>query len=379
MRPGLQFSSTDRKDLERRGITLREAEQQLALLESPPPPIPLRRACRPGDGIAILAPEQAVERERAWDLAVENLRVVKFVPASGAATRMFSLLEKASESLADPSRRELARAAGRGDAAAGQVLELAERIEEMPFASALERLAIERSTTLADLKEWPLRLAALVAGAEGLGLASLPKGLVPFHSYDSRARSAFEEHLYEATGYAQGRDQLLALHFTVNREHLGAFQEATERAEPTARRTAGARFEIEFSIQDPSTDTLALAANGVPYRSSAGHLVFRPAGHGALITNLGRIDADVIFIKNIDNIAPAWRHQHSAVWKKRLGGHLLRLRTAISELLDRLERGDAGAAEDALSFCQDHLTLGLSSQITTEPPATLRAFLIERL
>jgi hypothetical protein len=379
MLPGFHFSSTDREELERRRITLREAKEQLALLVSPPPPVILRRACRPGDGITILGPDQWPALERTWKLAVQDLKVAKFVPASGAATRMFSFLREALESLGDSGRTELERSAAEGSAAALQALEFAEGIEDMPFATALASLALERGTALAELYERPLRLGTLVAGTDGLGLASLPKGLLPFHRYGTEARTAFEEHLHEAAGYACNRDNRVVVHFTVAEEHLPEFEAAARRGKQAVGQSAGTEFEIEFSTQDPSTDTLALGPGDAPLRSDAGRLVFRPAGHGALISNLARLGADVVFIKNIDNISPAGRHQEAAAWKRRLGGHLVGLRKQTFEILDHLEQGDQQAVDEALSFCRRYLTLGLPESISTETPAALRSFLIDRL
>ncbi len=393
MPSGTQFSSTDREDLERRGIPLEEARRQLRLLEKPPPPVVLERACRVGDGIAVLEPSRWSDLERAWEVAVRKLRVVKFVPAAGAATRMFSFLSEAAESLGDSGRAALEQAADLGDSAASQALELADGIRVLPFAPALATLAAERRIDLADLHHRPLALGALIAGSEGLDLAALPKGLVPFHTYPSEIRSSFEEHLYEAVGYARSRDHVVALHFTVASEHLPLFEKAARRAAKAAGQSTGIDFEIEFSAQDPATDTLAITlavsddGSPEPLRSRAGRMVFRPAGHGALIANLGRLDADVAFIKNIDNIARAEHHRETAAWKRRLGAHLLDLRKRSFELLDRLERSHplaevraaTRATDDALSFCRENLALTLPAAIEGLGPETLRSFLVERL
>lgn len=393
MPSGTQFSSSDREDLERRGIPIEEARRQLTLLEKPPSPVVLERACRVGDGITVLEPSRWPDLERAWEMAVRKLRVVKFVPAAGAATRMFSFLSEAAESVGDSGRAALEQAADLGDTAAGQALELADRIRALPFAPALATLAAERRIDLADLHHRPLALGALVAESQGLDLAALPKGLVSFHTYPSEIRSSFEEHLYEAVGYARSRDDVVALHFTVATEHLPLFEKAARRAGKAVGQSTGIELEIEFSSQDPSTDTLAIAlalsgdGSPEPLRSSAGRMVFRPAGHGALIANLGRLDADVVFIKNIDNIARAEHHRETAAWKRRLGAHLLELRKRSFELLDRLEASNPVAdaqtatrvAEDAVAFCRENLAFTLPAGIEDLGPNTLRSFLVERL
>jgi hypothetical protein len=391
MLSGFKFSSTDREDLERRGISAAEALDQLAMLASARPAVALERACRLGDGITVLDPARWSDLERVWRDSVADLRVVKFVPASGAATRMFSFLSEAGAEFGDSSRSELERAARKGFAPASQVLELAERHRSLPFAPALESLAVAQGLEFALLEARPLVLGARIAGSPGLGLADLPKGLIPFHQYATNTRTAFEEHLHEAAGYAVSRG-VAAAHFTVTPEHRVLFEETTSRVVPALEESIGVEFAIAFSVQDPSTDTLALAVGAIegepdgPLRSESGRLVFRPSGHGALIANLSRLEADIVFIKNIDNVAPERSHPEIAAWKRRLGGHLLELRRRSFELLDRLDRQDradpqgcARVVADALAFCRGALALGLPESIESESLAARRAFLLDRL
>ena len=390
MHSGYQFSSTDRTDLESRGIDLKEALRQLDLLDGRANSAKLLRACRPpGDGVRLLDPDRQQRLEETWEREASRLRVMKFVPASGAATRMFSFLSKAEQDADGGERAQLEEAAARGSAAARQALQLAAQFGRLPFADEIVKLATERGIEPSRLEQHPLALGEIIAGPAGLALAALPKALIPFHAYGTKQRSAFEEHLYEAAQYCRGRNGV-SVHFTVTPEHLEQFEQAARRARSRARESTGADFEIEFSVQDPSTDTLAIlesTAGGLELlRSETGRLLFRPSGHGALITNLGRLDADVVFVKNIDNVAPQRRHRISAAWKKRLGGLLLRLRKQGFELLDRLEALDdcassAGSAalRDALWFCRENLALRLPASAQGIPPETVRSFLIDRL
>lgn len=357
MQTGFQLSTADIERLRGRGIRTSEAERQLDLLRNPPPPARLARACRPGDGVTVLSESKALELEQAWDRAAGEHTVVKFVPASGAATRMFSIQ-------------------GGGDSRPSPHLaELANGIADLPFADALQRRA---RVSVSELRRRPTELLRLLTEEAGLGLASRPKGLLPFHRYADRARTAFEEHLFEAAGYARGSDASVRVHFTVAAEHREAFEDTAEAACRRAAAATGADFEVGFSTQDPATDTLGLAGNGEPLRGAAGDLVFRPAGHGALLRNLARLDADIVFIKNIDNIAPVDRHPLTATWKKCLGGRLLELRRYSFDLIDRLERGEDATGE-ASAFCSKHLTLAFGEGFETAGAASDPAFWVDRL
>ncbi|MFQ5527995.1 MAG: DUF4301 family protein [Thermoanaerobaculia bacterium] len=354
MRTAFQFSAADREQLRRRGVSVAEAERQLDLLRDPPAAAALTRACRLGDGITVLADDERKALADAWDRATPELRVVKFVPASGAATRMFAFAEM-------------------GDPEAQHIDALVRGCDDLPFRTELDSLATIPWT---ELSRRPRELLRLIADDTGLGLASRPKGLIPFHRYDTGARTAFEEHLHEAAGYARGQAGAVRLHFTVPVEHRKSFEAARSDSSRRAAEATGAHFEIEFSTQDAATDTLGLTEDGSPLRSSSGELVFRPAGHGALLENLGQMNADVIFIKNVDNVAPAHRHATTAAWKKYLGGRLLDLRDRSFQLLNRLERDDPGAPADALRFCAEDLALALPEDLESRPVESLRPDLI---
>lgn len=379
MCPGFQLSRADREQLEDHGIDLAEARRQLNLIETPPAPPTLVRACRSDDGIAQLPESEAPELEAAWRRYAERNRPAKFVPASGAATRMFAAGASVGERLGDPSRSELAVAARNGDDDARLILSLAEQVDRLPFVAALEAAAGAAATSLARLKERPLRLATFLSDSGGLDLASLPKGLIPFHRYDREARTAFEEHLHEAAGYVMGERRVAVLHFTVSDDHRPSFEEARPAATDAATAATGARFEVAFSTQAASTDTLSLDSDGAPLRDGEGRLILRPSGHGALIHNLGRLDADVVFIKNIDNIAPADRHEETARWKRRLAGHLLRLRAEAFELIKPLERSETDSVAAAVDFCHRRLTLRMPPGFGDRSADVQRQILIDRL
>jgi hypothetical protein len=170
-----------------------------------------------------------------------------------------------------------------------------------------------------------------------LDLDRRPKGLIPFHSYPDRSRTAFEEHLVEAAAYTRGADGRCRLHFTVSPEHLTGFEELLDRVGEGYAERLGARFEVGFSVQKPRTDTLAADEDGRPLHDSAGRLHLRPGGHGSLIENLNDLRGDLVFVKNIDNVQPDRSRSVTVEWKKLLAGYLVKLEREASSLL-RLNR-----------------------------------------
>ncbi len=326
----------------------------------------------------MLEPEEWTELESSWNRFALEARPVKFVPASGAATRMFAFAKAAEDAMRASGATDLAGFAASGELS--PMTELLDRLDELPFSSELERAALARGTNLSELRRRPLDLIGLLTKPDGLALASLPKGLIPFHRYGSESRTALEEHLREAALYVRGQGDTVTVHLTVSPEHRRAFETEAERAARLAGAAHQARYEIEFSTQNPATDTLSLGSDSAPVRNGEGLLVFRPAGHGALLDNLGGLDAEVVFVKNVDNVAPSDRHPKTAAWKRRLGGHLLRLRRDVFALLDRLETpADDRAVRDALDFLQRWFALRISGELEANPPHSIRALLLERL
>ena len=278
-------------------------------------------------------------------LAAGGLSVVKFVPASGAATRMFKEL---FEFVNDGKR-------GKG------IDTLLENIGKFAF--------------------WPELKALLPAGAddrtivsaivnEGLGYGRKPKGLVTFHAYPEGARKAVEEHLVEGAVYAAANG-VAKIHFTVSPEHIEGFQELLAAKVPVYEKRFGIRYDISFSVQKPSTDTIAVNPDNTPFRQDDGTLLFRPAGHGALIENLNEIDADVVFIKNIDNVTTDALRGDTIRYKKVLAGILLDLQERAFEYLKALEVGGA-ELEPIVEFIEKRLCVKLPGSYDS---AVLRAVL----
>jgi hypothetical protein len=377
----MPFEDRDLQQLGQRGILLEEAERQLDLLRHPPQAIRLDRPCRAGDGIVVVPDERHDDLLEGFDEAARTGRMQKFVPASGAASRMFRDLTAPLASPRSLERRELQTAAAQDDSEAQRLLEFFENLERFAFHKALAAAVDERGLDFDGcLRQGHYRpLLEVLLGSSAMDYAGLPKGLIPFHSYPEGTRAPLEEHLVEAAGYTRDGEGRCRLHFTVPQLHRELFEGEAAAACRRLESSLGARFEISFSVQGPSTDTLALDAVGQPFRQDDGSLLLRPAGHGALLTNLGALGGDIVFIKNIDNILPDRLKGATLRWKKILAGYLLLLEARVSAYLDEL--GRPGAIDRDLV---DGSTTFLRRELLVEPPSDLsdaesrRRYLIDR-
>lgn len=350
------FTDADREQLSRLGIGEDEAARQLALLASPPPHMTLERPCTPGDGILSLEPEARPALLEAHAEAAAASRLRMFVPASGAASRMFRDLITAREVPGELDPADVRRAAAAGNAAAGALAQFAESLPSFAFADALARVLRDRGLDpehVAKQGPWRPLLDALLS-REGLDAARAPKGLLPFHRHRGRVRTAFEEHLIEAAGVAGDRAGRARIHFTVSAEHREGFERELARIRSALEFGARAT-DVSFSEQSPATDTLAADPAGGPFRDAAGRLVLRPAGHGALLGNLQALSGDLVFIKNIDNIAVESRRTEGTTWARLLLGLAARRSAEAHRLVHRLRAGELTALPEAAAFVRDVL------------------------
>lgn len=324
--------------MEEHGLTPAALETQLKNFREGFPFLPVTRAASCGDGIRVLDAAGIEQAAARYDRAKESLRVVKFVPASGAATRMFKdLFEFVRE--------------GRRTAVVGELLANRRRFAFWP----------ELRTIIGDDADELRTVENIVA--EGLRYGETPKGLVSFHRYGDEVRKAVEEHLVEGAQYAAAGDEV-KIHFTVSPEHLTRFEALLAEKIPGYESRFGVKYRISFSVQDPSTDTLAVNPDCTPFRRADGRLLFRPAGHGALIGNLGKIDADIVFVKNIDNVTTDARRSDTVLYKKALAGVLLALQERIFEYLMALEVPGA-ELEPIAAFIENELCVKLPKDYGT--------------
>ncbi|MGA2824463.1 MAG: DUF4301 family protein, partial [Bacteroidales bacterium] len=293
----------DLNQIERKGITLKTLENQLDHFRQGFPFIRLLRPATQGDGIINFSEEQKKEFIRFFEENAPSLRLIKFVPASGAASRMFKHLFEFRESLkADSGIPE----SYFSDTSFNSVNYFFHNIHRFAFYHDLQSSLMKEGKLLERAlaeNDFALILDHLL-GKVGLNYAALPKALLAFHSYEDGPRAAIEEHLVEAANYTRDQNDVSRIHFTVSPEHIGKFDEMATALRDKYETRFHTHLDIHRSIQKSSTDTIAVDEENQPFRNPDGTLFFRPAGHGALLANLNELDADVIFIKNIDNIVP---------------------------------------------------------------------------
>ena len=326
------FTEQDLKQIAAHGLTVEAVERQIENFRRGFPSLQVVSAASPADGIVVLTAEQAAAYAAKYEGRDASVTVAKFVPASGAATRMFKeLFEFVNE-----DKR------GKG------IDTLLQNIEKFAFYPELKEV-------VADFSDEKAVVSAIIK--QGLGYGSLPKGLVTFHSYENGARKAVEEHLVEGALYGAA-DGVVRLHFTVSPEHEAAFRALLDEKTSKYETLFGVKYDISFSQQKSSTDTIAVNPDNTPFRTDSGELLFRPAGHGALLENLNEIDASIIFVKNIDNVTTDALRADTVLYKKALAGLLLELQTETFAQLAALKAGNADLAAVA-EFIQNKLCVKL--------------------
>ena len=330
------LTEKDLKQIALRGISEEQIETQLHEFETGFPFLKLEAAASVNRG--ILAPDEDCRKAmiKAWeDYKAQGRRVVKFVPASGAASRMFKNMFAFVDADYDVPTTDFEK-------------KYFNEIEKFAFYDALDAVCQknEGKGIKALMAEGNYKaVAANMLKKEGLNYGQLPKGMLLFHKYDEGARTPMEEHLVEGALYAASNGEA-HVHFTVSHEHMDFFkQKVAEKADGFAKKY-GVKYDISFSEQKPSTDTVAANPDNTPFREADGSLLFRPGGHGALIENLNEIEADVIFIKNIDNVVPDRLKPETVEWKQVIAGVLVSLQEKAFAYLRQL---DNGASDEQLA------------------------------
>ena len=316
------FTRDDIKQIEQRGSSLHTVQDQVERFKKGFPWMKIVAPATPERGILVLD-DQAVEAAGKYYEAAQINGKCKFVPASGAASRMFKDLFSGLDAL--KAGKELA-----DDAPAAKFVD---KIAE--FAFYTPELFGEKSCKCPEYRKDVL---AKTLTDEGLGYGSKPKGVLKFHKYtDGEIRTAFAEHLVEAQNYMRNEDGTANLVVTISPEHQHLFEEAYAEVKAAYEAKYGVKYNITFTFQDKATDTIAVDVDNKPFRTETDELLFRPAGHGALIYNLNKLQEEVVSIKNIDNVANERLLPETATWKKVLLGKALELRDTIFGYLRELD------------------------------------------
>ncbi len=352
------FQHKDLTQFKNKGIDVKTVEKQLENFRKGFPFAHLVRPATIGDGIENLNTEQTASLANYYEKTSKGLQIIKFVPASGAASRMFKdlfwYLEEYEESFVDPSDPKI-------DKRLKPILEFISGIKEFAFYDDLKSAMQKDEIRLEDkLKKGEYRVIIdYLLNDKGLGYGNLPKGLLKFHRHEEKSRIPLEEHLEEAALYGRSKDNFTQVHFTVSPEHLDRFAEHVDRLKPHYEKKHNLKHDITFSLQKSSTDTIAVDMENNPFIDEDGSILFRPAGHGALIENLNDLDGDLVFIKNIDNVVPDRLKSDTTLYKKAIGGLLLNLQAQTFDLLRKLdaENMDEDLVLKAIDFAKNKLNI----------------------
>jgi len=359
------LSQEDLAELRAAGIAERSALGQIDLFRRGPRYARLDRACTVGDGIVALSEDQCLEAIARFDREAADGRFLKFVPASGAATRMFKFWFQAC---------------GRGGFSSPE--EGRQFLADLPNFAFWDDLSDRISRTGGRLPEWAeagrfTDILEMILTNRGLDYGCLPKALLKFHSYPGGARTPLEEHLVEAALYVRDGNGLCRIHYTVSEEHQGIVAAYLADRIPRYERMFGVRYEWRISAQKAATRTIAVDHDNRPFRDRDGRLLLRPAGHGALLDNLNAIDGEFIFIKNIDNVVPDRLKPETVRYKKALGGILAALRAEVFRHLGALEaqEDEERILAEAMRFCGESLGVSFPPGFTGRAPSERSAYL----
>ena len=341
------FSSADKQQLESLGISAQQVENQIVQFKNGFAYSDLKAPATIGKGIIRFSDKEIKELVKQFDEDKQYYDIIKFVPASGAASRMFKDLYAMT-----PAAVEI----------------FINGIHNFAFFNDLKYQLQAKGKDIEQMlkdKEYKEIIDTLL-NADGMNYGNLPKALLKFHKYGNSTRLAMEEHLVEAAEYSRDGD-VAQLHFTVSQEHLDIFKKIVDYVVPKYEKQFGIKYHITFSVQKPSTDTIAVDMNNEPFRDKDGKLVFRPGGHGALIQNLNDLHKEIIFIKNIDNVVPDRLKPTTYEYKKVLGGYLFRLQQQQFEYLEILDGGNLTNEEldEITAFAKDKLMIDIPDFFST--------------
>ncbi len=341
------LSQEDLKQIAAKGMTAEQIETQLKQFKTGFPFLKLEAAASISQGIISPTTDERSDFEKKWNnYKAEGHKIVKFVPASGAASRMFKDMFTFLTSDYDTPSTDFEK-------------HYFNNIEKFAFYDALDDICLKNEKK--GIKELisENNYKAVVSNmleSKGLNYGQLPKGMLIFHKYEDGARTPMEEHLVEGALYAASNGEA-NVHFTVSNEHMEFFEKKVSQQSDKYAKKYNINYNITFSEQKSSTDTIAANADNTPFRTTDGRLLFRPGGHGALIENLNDIDADVIFIKNIDNVVPDRLKADTIEYKQVIAGILVSLQKKAFEHLNTLDSGKYNheKLEEIIRFVQQEL------------------------
>ncbi len=360
------FTVEDFVQIYNMGIPMETIRRHLTIFRNGISKVKLEKPAVLNDGIYPLQRIAAEEFAKLFESRKNNFKFKKFVPASGAASRMFKFL---CEFIAEfnPDNESINAYINRKNASALSVFLVG--LDKFPFFKDILQVTKENP----EYAEWNKNqryhnfIRTLLA-KDKFDYANKPKGILPFHQYEDFIATPVYEHLKEAVAYASSNGEA-DVHFTISEEHLDGFLDAIKEVKPSIEEESGIKINFSFSYQHKETDTIAVDLNNLPFRDGSGRLVFRPGGHGALIENLNRLDDDIVFIKNIDNVS----HNNIktiALYKKALAGMLMELQEQIFNYLKKIDSGSVTDADlrEIIVFAKEKLSVDIPQDVAKYTP-----------
>ena len=374
----LSLTDADSRQIKAKGIAQKTIEEQLESFRAGIPYTTLDRPCTIGDGITKLTSAELDHYAREFQKAMDDGRISKFVPASGAATRMFKSLLAAIEQFpaadSPATLKELLNQSPDGPL-------LRQFFQELESFAFCDELRSHFTIPDSDLRDQPWRtILETLLFSPGLQYANLPKALLSFHRYRDHVRTPIEEHVREGAVYARDQFSIVRLHLTMSPEHEQLIAQHFEFIHERVQRL-GIQLDVTFSCQHASTDTIAVDDENQPFRDESGALLFRPGGHGALLDNLHDLQGDIVFIKNIDNVVPDRLAEQTNVYKKALGGYLVTIQQQVFAHMKELTSPNLQDEQlsEILNFAEGILGISIPDNIRTASRTEQQTFLSQRL
>ncbi|PWI30717.1 DUF4301 domain-containing protein [Flavobacteriaceae bacterium LYZ1037] len=356
------FSEKDIDQIKSKGLTLNKVTSQIELFKTGLPFVNLQSAATINNGILKFSEEDKKTAINLFDAKRNNYTIIKFVPASGAATRMFKSFFSFIEDY-NPEKETVNAYINRTKESLLAVFFVG--LEKLPFYNLIldkiEEVYPDYHNVSSDKQRY--MFVKTMLETDKLNYGFYPKGLLPFHQYKEHIATAFEEHLFEAALYASSKSRA-NLHYTISEKYKDIFDDEFKKIQTIVERKTNTKFEISFSYQKEATDTIAVNLDNQPFRLEDGSLLFRPSGHGALLSNLNDLNSDIIFIKNIDNVVVFKYENEVSEYKKMLAGILIDIQTKAFEYLEKLENKQLSETEiiEIAKFLTNNMHVVISSE-----------------
>ncbi len=359
------FNDKDLKQFSQKGISKKTVNEQIENFKKGFPYLNIIKPATDLYGIIRLSKNETASLSEIYETVSKNERVVKFVPASGAASRMFKNLFEFTDNNNNTFE----------DKSFNSPYNFFKKIEQFAFYDDLKSIYKKDLTDNPEYKE----VLKYLLEKDGLNYSNLPKGLLKFHKYSGTSRTSAEEHLVEGAEYAESNEKI-NIHFTISPEHQDKFNEHINEVTEQYEKKYQANYQIEFSLQKSSTDTIAVDLENKAFRTNDNSILFRPGGHGALIENLNDIDANIIFVKNIDNVVHDKLKKDTRIFKKSLAGLLINLRDQTFEYIKKLnDHKDEKLIIEIKEFLEKRLFTELDDQFNKRTKEEKINYLINKL